>query len=103
MRTVERLVPALSPLSGRLTGRVTLDSTIEHLRLSDVDVRYAEGAAAPLRLTGDGRVDLGDVPRFDIAAYAQPFSPAALARSFPALRRSLTSTRRSRCSDRRAT
>jgi len=85
VRTVERLVPALSPLSGRLTGRVTLDSTIEHLRLADVDVRYAEGPAAPLRLTGGGRVDLGDVPRFDIAAYARPFSPPALALSFPAL------------------
>jgi hypothetical protein len=45
----------------------------------------AEGTAVPLRLTGDGRVDLGDVPRFGHRAYARPFSPAALALSFPSL------------------
>ena len=84
-RTVVRIVPALAPLSGRLVGSVTLDSTFEHLRFSDADLRYAEGTAAPLRVTGGGNVVLGDVPRFDVTLNAQPFSPAALARSYPAL------------------
>jgi len=84
-RTVVRIVPSLAPLSGRLIGRVTLDSTFEHLRFSDADLRYAEGTAAPLRVTGSGRIVLGDVPRFDLALNAQPFSPAAIALSYPAL------------------
>jgi len=84
-RTVVRIVPSLAPLSGHLVGRVTLDSTVEHLRFSDADLRYAEGTAAPLRVTGSGGIVLGDVPRFDLTLNAQPFSPAALARSYPAL------------------
>ena len=84
-RTVVRIVPALAPLSGRLVGKVTLDSTFEHLRFGDVDLRYAEGTAAPLRVTGGGSVALGNVPRFDVTLKAQPFSPAALATSYPAL------------------
>jgi len=84
-RTVVRIVPSLAPLSGHLVGSVTLDSTFEHLRFSDADLRYAEGTAAPLRVTGSGRIVLGDVPRFDLALKAQPFSPAAIARSYPAL------------------
>jgi len=84
-RTVVRIVPSLAPLSGRLVGRVTLDSTFERLRFSDADLRYAEGSAAPLRVTGSGRIVLGDVPRFDVALGAQPFSPAAIAQSYPDL------------------
>jgi translocation and assembly module TamB len=84
-RTVVRVVPALSPLSGRVAGRVTLDSTFEHLRFTDADLRYAEGATAPLRVTGSGGVVLGNVPRFDAALNVQPFSAAALARSYPSL------------------
>ena len=84
-RTIVRIVPSLAPLSGHLVGRVTLDSTFERLRFSDADLRYTEGTAAPLRVTGSGRIVLGDVPRFDLALNAQPFSPAALARSYPAL------------------
>ena len=84
-RTVVRIVPSLAPLSGRLVGRVTLDSTFEHLRFSDADLRYAEGSATPLRVTGEGSVTLSDVPRFDVTLNAQPFSPAALAQSYPAL------------------
>ncbi|HEX5075789.1 MAG TPA: translocation/assembly module TamB domain-containing protein [Gemmatimonadaceae bacterium] len=84
-RTVVGVVPSLAPLSGRLVGRVTLDSTLERLRFSDADLRYAEGTAAPLRVTGSGRIVLSDVPRFDLALNAQPFSPAALAQSYPAL------------------
>jgi len=84
-RSVVRIAPSLAPLSGHLVGRVTLDSTFEHLRFSDADLRYTEGTAAPLRVTGGGRIVLGDVPRFDLALNAQPFSPAALARSYPAL------------------
>jgi translocation and assembly module TamB len=84
-RTVVRIVPALSPLSGRLSGRVTLDSTFEHLRFSDADLRYAEGAARPLRVTGSGGVVLADVPRFDARLNAQPFSASALAQSYPSL------------------
>jgi translocation and assembly module TamB len=86
-RTVVRVVPSLAPLRGRLVGTVTLDSTFEHLRFSNADLRYAEGAAAPLRVTGGGRVTLSDVPRFDVTLSAQPFSPAALALSYPALAR----------------
>ena len=84
-RTVVRIVPSLAPLSGRLNGRVTLDSTFEHLRFSNADLRYAEGTAAPLRVTADGTVSVSDVPRFDVTLTAQPFSPAALAQSYPAL------------------
>src|SRR5262249_20890416 len=80
-RTVVRIVPSLAPLSGHLAGRVTLDSTFEHLRFSDADLRYAEGTAAPLRVTGSGGIVLGDVPRFDLTLNAQPFSASALARS----------------------
>ena len=84
-RTIVRIVPSLAPLSGRLVGRVTLDSTFEHLRFSDADLQYAEGTAAPLRVTGSGRIVLGAVPRFDLTLNAQPFSPAAVAQSYPAL------------------
>jgi translocation and assembly module TamB len=84
-RTVVRIVPSLAPLSGHLVGRVTLDSTFEQMRFSDADLRYAEGSAAPLRVTGGGRIVLGDVLRFDLALNAQPFSPAAIAQSYPAL------------------
>lgn len=85
MRTVARVVPALVPLSGRLTGTVTLDSTLAHLRIARADLRYAEGSAAPLRVMGSGRVDTGEPMGFDLRLDAQPLAPAALARSYPAL------------------
>jgi len=84
-RTVASLVPALGPVQGRLTGTVTLDSTLQHLRITHADLRYAEDERSPTRLTGSGRIDITESVGFDLTLDARPLDPAALARSYPAL------------------
>ena len=91
-RTIRGIVPALPPLSGRFVGSVTLDSTPQHLRIVDADIRYAERDAMPLRILGSGRVDLDDdEPTFDFEVNARPFAPGAVAQSSPSSRTSRTS------------
>ena len=84
-RTIRRIVPSLPPLTGRLVGTVTLDSTLQHLRLGGADLRYAEGNATPLRIVGGGRIHLADEPTFDLEVNTLPLAPAAFAESYPGL------------------
>jgi hypothetical protein len=84
-RTVAHVVPQLAPLSGHLTGTVTLDSALQRLRITGADLRYSERGAPPARVTGRASVNLRDAPEFDVALDARPFAPAALARTAPGL------------------
>jgi len=84
-RTVAGVVPALAPLQGRLSGTVTLDSTLQHLQITHADLRYADADPSSLRVTGRGRIDITETVGFDLTLDASPLDPAALARSYPAL------------------
>jgi hypothetical protein len=83
-----RLLAPESPerLRGTIVGGVTVSGSLAGLRLSDGDLTYAVGDAAPTRLAQvEGTVSLRPALAYDIRARANPLALATLTELFPGL------------------
>jgi translocation and assembly module TamB len=86
LRTPQALNPLFPRLAGTVTGTATLDSIWLDSRFRNGDLRFHDGDGPATRVTGNGRVTLGeDSLVYDLALTAQPLSFTTLARSYPAL------------------
>ncbi len=73
-------------LRGLLTGSATLSGSARDLRIDDGDLAYAVGDAPETVLRGlSGRFQMGETPRWQFSARAQPLALATLTELFPAL------------------
>jgi translocation and assembly module TamB len=71
-------------LNGFVSGHVVLDSSWLDVRFTDADLTHRDGPGEPSRVTGRGRLTLGDqFVSYDAALDAQPLSFTTLARSYP--------------------
>ncbi|HET6682005.1 MAG TPA: hypothetical protein VFG84_12445, partial [Gemmatimonadaceae bacterium] len=86
VRSWTRQDSMLPPLSGTLTGRVTLDSVYSDIRLRNLDAFYREGPAPPLHALGGGRIIfLDEGLRYNLDLQFEPLSFGALATAYPAV------------------
>lgn len=86
LRTLQFLNPAFPRVNGVVSGTATLDSSWLDVRFRDADVTHVDGPGDASRMTGSGRVTLGE--RFlvyDLDLEAQPLAIGTLARSYPAI------------------
>ncbi|HEU0302355.1 MAG TPA: hypothetical protein VFR37_23050, partial [Longimicrobium sp.] len=75
-----------SMLRGLLTGSATVSGSMRDLRVQDGDLAYAVGDAPETVFRGlSGRFQLGETPRWEFSARAQPLALATLTELFPAL------------------
>jgi len=73
-------------LRGLLTGAATISGSAKDIRIDDGDLAYAVGDAPETVLRGlSGRFILGETPRWEFSARAQPLALATLTELFPAL------------------
>jgi hypothetical protein len=73
-------------LRGTLTGVATLTGSAKDVRVEDGDLAYAVGDAPETVLRGlSGRFVMGETPRWELRARAQPLALATLTELFPAL------------------
>lgn len=73
-------------LRGVLTGSATVSGSARDIRIQDGDLAYAVGDAPETVLRGlSGRFVMGETPRWEISARAQPLALATLTELFPAL------------------
>ncbi|HYR07685.1 MAG TPA: hypothetical protein VEQ60_07945, partial [Longimicrobium sp.] len=73
-------------LRGVLTGSATVSGSAKDLRILDGDLAYAVGDAPETVLRGlSGRFVMGETPRWEFSARAQPLALATLTELFPAL------------------
>lgn len=86
LRTVEFLYPSFPALHGSIAGSAMLDSSWMDVRFSNADVRYTDGDAPASRLTGSGRITVGEpYMTYDATLAADSLSLTALRRSYPKL------------------
>lgn len=86
LRTARFLNPEFPKLQGWVSGTARLDSIWTDLRFSAADVLHHDGPARPSRVTGSGRVTLGDeYVSYDVDLVGAPISLTTLARSYPAI------------------
>jgi autotransporter translocation and assembly factor TamB len=86
LRTAQFLNPEFPRLQGTLAGTATLDSVWTDVRFSNADVLHHDGPGLPSRVTGAGRLTLGDeYVTYDVDLIGAPVSLTTLARSYPAI------------------
>src|SRR5687768_10410022 len=86
LRTAQFLNPEFPKLQGWISGTARLDSIWTDLRFSSADVLHHDGPGRPSRVTGSGRVTLGDeYVSYDVDLIGAPISLTTLARSYPAI------------------
>jgi autotransporter translocation and assembly factor TamB len=86
LRTAQFLNPEFPRLQGSVSGTATLDSIWTDLRFSRADVLHQDGPGRPSRVTGSGRITLGDeYVSYDVDLLGAPVSLTTLARSYPAI------------------
>lgn len=86
LETMQFVDPTFPRLDGWLSGRVTLDSVWNDIRLRNADITHRFADGTPSRITGAGRVTLGEqFLTYDLALDAQPVSLATIARAWPEL------------------
>ncbi len=86
LRTAQFLNPEFPQLQGSVSGTARLDSIWTDLRFSRADVLHHDGPGRPSRVTGAGRITLGDeYVSYDVDLLGAPVSLTTLARSYPAL------------------
>ncbi|HEU0079520.1 MAG TPA: hypothetical protein VFQ76_17820, partial [Longimicrobiaceae bacterium] len=73
-------------LRGLLTGSATVSGSMQDIRVQDGDLAYAVGDAPETVFRGlSGRFQMGETPRWEFSARAQPLALATLTELFPAL------------------
>ncbi|HEX2077071.1 MAG TPA: translocation/assembly module TamB domain-containing protein [Longimicrobium sp.] len=73
-------------LRGLLTGSATLSGSMRDIRVQEGDLAYAVGDAPETVFRGlSGRFVMGETPRWELSARAQPLALATLTELFPAL------------------
>ncbi|HUR92748.1 MAG TPA: translocation/assembly module TamB domain-containing protein [Gemmatimonadaceae bacterium] len=86
LRTARFLNPEFPKLQGWISGTARLDSIWTDLRFSSADALHHDGPGRPSRVTGSGRVTLGDeYVSYDVDLLGAPLSLTTLARSYPAI------------------
>lgn len=86
LRTAQFLNPGFPRLQGSVSGTARLDSVWTDLRFSHSDVLHHDGPGPPSRVTGTGRITLGDeYVSYDVDLLGAPVSLTTLARSYPAI------------------
>ncbi|MEX0908392.1 MAG: hypothetical protein WDZ58_01405, partial [Gemmatimonadaceae bacterium] len=86
MRTAQYLNPEFPRLQGTLAGTARLDSIWTDVRFSNADLLHRDGPGPPSRVTGAGRMTLGDeYVTYDVDLVGAPVSLTTLARSYPAI------------------
>ena len=86
LRTAQFLNPEFPRLNGTVSGTARLDSIWTDLRFSGADALHHDGPGRPSRVTGSGRITLGDeYVSYDVDLLAAPISLTTLARSYPAI------------------
>lgn len=86
LRTIRYVNPSFPELNGIVRGTARLDSLWYDVRFRDADLEHVDGDGPTTRLTGRGRMTVGDVnTRFDVALNAQPMAFAMVARSYPSI------------------
>lgn len=85
LRTPRFLNPEFPQLQGSVSGIARLDAIWTDVRFSGADVLHHDGPGRPSRVTGSGRVTLGDeYVSYDVDLLGAPVSLTTLARSYPA-------------------
>jgi translocation and assembly module TamB len=86
LRTAQHLNREFPRLQGTLAGTARLDSVWTDVRFSNADVLHHDGPGPPSRVTGAGRLTLGDeYVTYDVDLVGAPVSLTTLARSYPAI------------------
>lgn len=86
LRTAQYLNREFPKLQGTIAGTARLDSIWTDVRFSDADVLHRDGPGAPSRVTGSGRLTLGDeYVTYAVDLVGAPVSLTTLARSYPAI------------------
>lgn len=86
LRTIRYVNPSFPDLRGIVRGRLKLDSLWYHVRFRDADLEHVDGDGPTTRLSGRGRMSVGDeATRFDVSLVAQPMAFAMLSRSYPSI------------------
>ncbi|MGI8619191.1 MAG: translocation/assembly module TamB domain-containing protein [Gemmatimonadaceae bacterium] len=86
LRTAQFLNREFPQLRGTVSGTARLDSIWTDLRFSNADVLHHDGPGRPSRVTGAGRITLGDeYVNYDVDLLGAPVSLSTLARSYPAI------------------
>lgn len=86
LRTAQYLNPEFPSLRGTIAGTARLDSIWTDVRFSNADLLHRDGPGPLSRVTGAGRMTLGDeYVTYDVDLVGAPVSFTTLARSYPAL------------------
>ena len=86
LRTIRYVNPSFPELNGIVRGTARLDSLWYDVRFRDADVEHIDGDGPTTRLTGRGRMTVGDEnTRFDVSLQAQPLAFAMVSRSYPSI------------------
>jgi hypothetical protein len=86
LETMQFVNPTFPLLDGWISGRATLDSVWTDIRLRNADITHHFADGTPSRMTGGGRVTIGEkFLTYDLALEAQPISLATIARAWPEL------------------
>ncbi|MGI9140514.1 MAG: translocation/assembly module TamB domain-containing protein [Gemmatimonadaceae bacterium] len=86
LRTPQFLNPEFPALKGSVSGTARLDSIWTDVRFSRADVLHHDGPGRPSRVTGSGRITLGDeYVSYDVDLVGMPVSLTTLARSYPSM------------------
>jgi translocation and assembly module TamB len=86
LRSIRHLFPDFPRLNGIIRGTAMLDSSWQDVRFRNADVEHHDGPDVPTRVTGAGRITLGEkYVSFDTEIEAHPLSFTTLARSYPGL------------------
>jgi translocation and assembly module TamB len=84
IRTLRFLDEGFPELNGIIAGRARLDSVWTDVRFRDADITHRDGDDEPTRMTGSGRVTIGEeFLTYDLALNAEPLSFPTLRRSYP--------------------
>ncbi len=86
LESIQYLNPAFARLDGYITGRTRLDSTWLDVRFRNADLTHHFEDAEPSRLTGNGRVTIGETTlTYDAALDVDPINLTSIARAWPEL------------------
>ena len=83
LRTLQFLNPNFPRVNGIVSGTATLDSLWLDVRARNADLTHRDGAGEPTRVTGGGRVTIGDTfTSYDLALHTEPLSFTTLAHAY---------------------
>ena len=86
LATLQFLNPNFPRLDGSLSGRARLDSVWTDVRFRNADITHRFGDLPASRMTGSGRVTIGDkFLTYDVAMQAAPIELTTIAKAWPEL------------------